>query len=260
MPISDPEILRLVKKTHSFGNPEKEEWLVKLADRKASELQRVISFPKLDSNIFQETIRKIVEKEFIEHFKRHGLDTKKLRRFIERNQWLDLIPADTSDAENSSLREHLLLTEHILSTLLELREEHPFNKNLISWFNTKKIQEQLEIRIKPVGKPRGRGLNIRLLERMIDLIKRRKCLKITDLFKELSDFPKSSVSKKLKLIKNVDVVSIKGDNIIFNSEESKSQNLGLDNRFFKIWNEERIALEMGITVSEAFEIKNNVRW
>jgi len=260
MPISDLGIIKLIEKTHSFGNPEKEEWLLKLADRKASELQRVASFPRQDSNIIQEIVKKIVEKQFMKHFEKHGANTEKLRKFVQENQWLDLIPADTSDVQNSSLREHLLLTEQILSILLELREEHPFNKNLISWFNTKRIQEQLEARIKPIGEPKGRRLNIELLERMIEIIERIENLKITDLFKELSNFPKSSVSKELKLIKNTGVISVKQDTITFNSKKPKNQNCGFDNEFLKIWNEERIALELGITISEAFEFKNNMKW
>ncbi len=259
MPIFDLEIFRMIKKTHSFGNPEKEEWLLKLADREASERQRVVSFPRQDSNIIQEIVKKIVEKQFMKHFEKHGANTEKLRKFVQENQWLDSILADTSDMQNSSLREHLLLTEQILSILLELREEHPFNKNLISWFNTKKIQQQLETRIKSIGKSKGRRLNIELLERMIDLIERKKSINITDLFRELSDFPKSSVSKKLKLIRSTGVISVKNNNISFKSKEPKNQNFGFDIEFLEIWNEERIALELGITVSEAFEVKNNMK-
>lgn len=80
------------------------------------------------------------------HFFRHELNVEKLREFIKNNNILESIPADNSDINQSSLRQHLLLTEQIFGLLLQL----PQPKNLNNWIETKKVQKFIRENLKPI--------------------------------------------------------------------------------------------------------------
>ena len=118
------------------------------ADRLASDLQRNnvqstdFEFIQLDEKLKQKLIKQLKK-----HFSLHA-DVKRLRKFVERNRILESIPADKSDANKSTLRSHLLMTEDVLRLLLEI----PQPKNLAQWVKTKKVKRFVLERLKPIQK------------------------------------------------------------------------------------------------------------
>lgn len=117
------------------------------ADRLASNIQRNniqsvdFEFIRLDDGLKRKLVWQLRE-----HFALHGLDVGKLRKLIERSRLLESIPADKSDANRSTLRAHLLMTEDVLRLLLEI----PQPKSLAQWVKTRKVRRFVAERLKPI--------------------------------------------------------------------------------------------------------------
>lgn len=167
------EIYRAIDKTHSFGNPIDDYWLLKIADRKACKFQRsngdddatygTKNKCKLLKNEVPEsllpTIQRILHNQFREHFIINDFDLNNLRKFIYNNQWLDMIRADVNDHNESSLREHLLMTEQMLDLLIDYIKQNP-TKNFYDLQKSEKLQQYTEEKIKEIPKPNGNKVDL----------------------------------------------------------------------------------------------------
>jgi CRISPR/Cas system-associated exonuclease Cas4 (RecB family) len=189
--VADGEIIRLIDKTHNLGNESGEEWLIKVADRKACEIQRLNFADDLIENSITHSnsptlyyvknlrsglseyvlpeIQKILYVKLREHLIINNLDVSELRKFIKNNHWLDAIKADVKDINDSSLREHLLLTEKILDLIIEFLGDHP-TTNYAKLLENKELEEFIQKNLETIKKPVGRPRDLRLLERLIDCV------------------------------------------------------------------------------------------
>ena len=123
--------------THRRGNPTKLDWLVKAADRLAAERQRLSVEHTFEINPLNAANKRKFVLQLKQHFALSGLSVQKLKQFINDSKILDLVLSDNFDANHTTLRQHLLLTEAILSVLIKL----PMPKHLDKWIETKTVQK-----------------------------------------------------------------------------------------------------------------------
>ena len=107
-------------------------------------------------------------KQLKNHFWCFYLDVEKLRRFIENNQILEQVPSDVRDASNTSLREHLLLTDQVFCLLVKATELFSCPNHLYSWAKSKKVEDYLNKNLKRIPDLRGRKRNFFELKQRID--------------------------------------------------------------------------------------------
>lgn len=128
---------------------------MKAADQLAAELQRENI---LEKEFLIHTEDKNLQQEFIKqlrlHFANNGLSVEKLKEFITSNEFLEIILADKNDANKSSLREHLLLTEQILNLQMKLFDTEKIPKRFDSWIKTEKLRKFLQENLKTIPRLR----------------------------------------------------------------------------------------------------------
>ena len=121
----DEASLRLIKRHHRKrdSNDEPNLYLLQLADRLASSQRAdggssAALIPALDYNYLRLTEAYLLH-DLSEYFLKFGTNYAAFRRFVQNCWWLELVKASTSDISNTSLREHLLLTDSIYQVYLE---------------------------------------------------------------------------------------------------------------------------------------------
>lgn len=172
------DIICAIDKTHSFGNLANEYWLLKIADRKASSIQRDNGIDSnIDYNIDNKflksevpesllpTVQRILYNQFREHFIINDFDLSSLRKFISGNQWLEIVRSDVNDCNETSLREHLLMTEQILNILIKYIEENP-TKNISDLQKSKSLDRYVKERIKEISKPDNK-IDLKTLSKLV---------------------------------------------------------------------------------------------
>jgi len=179
------DIIKIIDKTHTLGNPDADYWLLKIADRKACELQRMgedvnglAYYTNADENgdknlikgvpeILLPKIQSVLRKQLWEHFILNDANVKDLKNFVRKNKLLDVIKADVNDLNESSLREHLLLTEKILDLTIKFLGNNPV-KNFRTLQTSEKFDFYLRRNLKDALNTNGKKIDAGFLNDLID--------------------------------------------------------------------------------------------
>ena len=170
----DEASLRLILRHHwkREGGGEPNLHLLQLADRLASSQRAdggssAAFIPARDYNYLRLTEAYLVH-ELSEHLLRFGDDYVAFRRFVRNCWWLELVKASTSDVSNTSLREHLLLTDSIYQVYLEAADR--FGGDL----EGRKAKDWLRYRLSRIkvpaieGRPKDLWLRVEMLKLLED--------------------------------------------------------------------------------------------
>ena len=167
----DEASLRLIKRHHRKrdSNDDPNLYLLQLADRLASASRAdggssTAFIPALDYNYLRLTEAYLVH-ELSEYFLKFGDDYAAFRRFVWNCWWLELVKASTSDVSNTSLREHLLLTDSIYQIYLEAANRFGFE------LEGRKAKDWLRYRLSRIKVPaiEGRPKDLRLRVEVLKL-------------------------------------------------------------------------------------------
>ena len=147
----------MIALTHRRGNPTKLDWLVKAADRLAAERQRLPVEHTFEINPLDSLTKRKFVSQLKQHFALNGLSVEKLKEFIDKSTILDFVLSDNFDANSTTLRQHLLLTEAIFEVLIKL----PMPKHLDKWIKTKAVKKAVST-IKLPNKSSVKHVNAKL--------------------------------------------------------------------------------------------------
>ena len=168
----DESSLRLIKRHHRKreGDDESNLHLLQLADRLASASRAdggssTAFIPALDYNYLRLTEAYLLH-DLSEYFLKFDDDYNAYKRFVRNCWWLELVKVSTSDVSNTSLREHLLLTDSIYQIYLEAADRFGFE------LAGRKAKDWLRYRLSRIKVPaiEGRPKDLRLRVEVLKLL------------------------------------------------------------------------------------------
>ena len=170
----DEASLRLIRMHHQKreGDGEPNLHLLQLADRLASSQRAdggssAALIPALDYNYLRLTEAYLLH-DLSEYFLKFDDDYNAFSRFVQNCWWLELVKASTSDVSNTSLREHLLLTDSIYQIYLGAANRFGFE------LEGRKAKDWLRYRLSRIkvhaieGRPKDLWLRVEVLKLLED--------------------------------------------------------------------------------------------